>query len=677
MKMGDPQDTSGLTQRVFKLREILKVHDDRDWKGLTPDALVKMSYPIGVSNPKPAFSAEITIGTIIEFLHSGFVHIKALYDEPEPSNRAAAAYALGHLKPLMDSHFSLETKRGIINELFDALSDRNASVRAAALWALSQYDNTANPVLGGPDADVRIKRLKNIAIYDDYWLARYYAVMVIDSSKDPRTTDPLITLLTREKHPLVLDAAVEAVFNRDSFAALLPAIQSLEQLKRDPAGSEALYCLDSRVLDHISQGLANFGNRNMESRRQVILNFINAIKQLQLNRDVKGMSGIINGNYLPAFKVMATQLKISPNDIAQDLSGVSPEIANALLHILQPNNMHTTMSPSLHATEESYRSIVAEYKTNNPAVAEEIKRLEDGRDYTGLAAIIIFDHGNSSRRVLAVDALSRVDNLQNIRPLLLALRNDSHPFVRDASARVLRSYVCLQQFVYDGNDGELANALRSAVSGQDWMAVSYLIEDLRLLGNSDGLSLVAKMLDANNTVISRVVGESLGSFGQDAQAQKPIILKLLDPKVSEIGTLISALDAASNSLRSSRDALLVNSIVDVLMYYPANPEADSSCLILREKGLNCLRQSKKEAVDRLTVLYQEKSGRDFPGLNNIRGLLQELLTPGEFNQWEDSIKSKTQAGGQQIRGLRSFLNVLVPYLTYALLMALGLKLWSG
>ena len=639
IKMGNSQDT----KQISYLQGVLRQYDDSNWDGLTLGTMLKTDYPLGQADTKPAFTAEISVGKIFEFLRDGAVHLLALYNEPDPSRRAAAAWALGKMKPALDKAAGGGiTKRFIIDDLTQALlKDKDPYVRSAAAWALGQYNDTTNPVIGTASVDVRVKALSQ-AINDKEWLVRYYAVIALASSKDPRIIQSILNLLATEDNPYVLDITVRTALRIKGPSAVLPVIRAMEKLKFDTSQDQVLFVINSRVWDNIAHGLSDFGGQSMQSKRQVVFSFIKAIQYLQERQDVSDKYEVINSNYLPLFERLVSQLKIVRAEVEPDLQVLDSRIARALLNMIEPPAAgQISQLSSLGDTEKSYNKMIASYAGENAAVSEEIKSLEEKMDRSALCSIFLFDRASTVRRVLAADAISRVGDLSSTRALFAGLK-DSHPAVRSVAARALRDYAIRQQFVYTGKDGSLAKALKNAATDKDWMVTSYLLDILRSIGGSDALEVVNDILQSKNPLINKIVMESLSSFSQEASAQSQLLIHLLDTQVSDYPTVINALEAAKDVLSASDDPLLTDAVINVLLKVPANPEDYATYSAIRGKSIDCLRQS-KSSVERLTELVkEEKTRNDYQGINTIRGILQELLNKDEFNAWEQNINQAGQ-----------------------------------
>ena len=613
VRMGQSRDTKNIPH----LLRILKQHNDNNWPGPSFDAVMKMTYPIGLSSEEQSLNLEITAGKLLEFIRDGAVHIMALYDRTDPSDRIAAAWALGKTKP---PHAL--TKRIVISDLSNAmLNDKDAYVRAAAAWALGQYNDSKNLVIGAPDTDIRIKSLFK-AIDDKEWLVRYYVVQALASSDDPRSIQPVLNLLSREDNPYVLMEAARAVFHLDAFGAVLPVIQATEKLKFDTSEDEMLFVLDSLIFENTAKELTDFADKSPQARRYTITSLIKAMQYLQAKRDAGNKYEIINNIYVPLFEKISRELGIKRAEIEISIRGLDERLAGALIKIVE-STPAPPMKPSsaMKEMERAYESAVSLYSKEYPDFAKEIKALEEKRDRSALSRIALFDRTSTPRRVLAADALSRIFTTSDIRVLSAGIE-DSHPVVRAAMARALRDYVSSRHFVYTGKNGRLMLALKSAASEKDWMTVSYIVDTLRLFGDSDALIVLNEVLRLKHPIINRIILESLDNFSQEKDAQTRLLIQILDPDVSESQTLIDALKKAKTI--STIDPLLMDAVINVLIRFPANPEDYTAYAALRGAGIDCLRGA-KSPVERLRELVKDKESRgDYGTANVLKGILQEL-----------------------------------------------------
>ena len=628
VKMGETRNTS----KIRYLRRVLRQYDDSKWEGLTPGALLKFVSPLSGST-SPSLNAEVTVGGIFDFLKSGVVHLLALHNETEPSNRVAAAVALGKMRPAVESSW---TKRVIVEDLVDALSkDKDPYVRAAAAWALSQYNDSHN-VLIGTDQDVRIKSLA-AAINDKEWIVRYYVVAALVTSDDPRATQPILNLLEHETNPYVIAAASEAALNRDSFAAILPVIQTLEKLQFNTSEDEILYALDSKVSANISQGLTALAKSSSQSRRQVVMNFIKALQYIQTRQDLSNKYEIINYNYLPVFKDLVLNLKIERAEIESDIKGLDPRICQALFYIIEPlQNVSIKRLEGLREVEESHLKAVEKVAKDNPALAEEIANLVNQKKSDSLSRILLFDRTSSARRILAAVSLSRIGNSASMRALVVAL-GDSHPTVKAAAAKALRNIVASKQFVYTGKEGSIVKALKNAASNEDWIVVAYLIDTLRSIGDADALQAIsATLASSKHQLILIVATQALNDFTNEGGALTQPLLRILSSE-TDYDVYIQALTVAKGVLNKTDDPLLIDGIINLVVRTPVNPQDYSRYALIREKATEALSQA-QGSLKRLLVLFQEKKERnDYVSANQILSLLQGLVGPDVFRELSESL----------------------------------------
>ena len=652
VRMGETRNTD----KIRYLRRVLRQYDDSKWKGLTPGALFKFAAPLSGS-ADPSLNAELTIGSIFDFLKSGVVHILALRNEPEPSNRAAAAWALGKMSPAVGSSL---TKRAIIKDLVDTLSkDKDPYVRAASAWALSQYDDSHN-ILIGKDQDIRIRSLAT-AIDDKEWIVRYYVVAALATSDDPRAIQPILNLLEHETNPYVIAAASEAALKLNSFGAVLPVIQTLEKLQFNTSEDEILYALDSQVAGKITQGLTALAKSSTSSRRQVIMNFIKALQYIQIRQDLPNKYEVINYNYFPVFKQLVLNLKIERTEIESDIKGLDPRICQALFHIISPEqNISIKQLPALKDVEEQYLKAVERAVKDNPAVAGEIKDLLTQQGSDSLSRILLFDRTSSSRRILAADALSKIGDSASMRALLVAL-NDSHPTVKAAAARALRNLIGNRQFVYTGKEGSIVKALKNAANNEDWTVVAYLIDTLRLIGDADALQAIsATLASGKHQLILATVSQALNDFTNEGGALTQPLLRILSSE-ADYDVYLQTLTVAKEVLSKTDDPLLIDGIINLIVRTPANPQDYSRYSLVKEKGIEALSKS-QGSLKRLLLLFQEKRERnDYAAANQILSLLQGLVEPGVFQELSNSF---AQGSTTDVAGLIQNLTTTAAASTY-------------
>lgn len=629
VRMGETLNIS----KVRYLRSVLRQYDDSKWGSLTPGALLKLVSPLSGST-NPSFNAEVTVGGILDFLKSGVVHLLALHNETEPSNRVAAAWALGKMRPAVESSW---TERAIVEDLVDALGqDKDPYVRAAAAWALSQYNDSHN-ILIGTDQDIRIKTLA-MAINDKEWIVRYYVVAALATSDDPRVIQPILNLLEHETNPYVIAAASEAALNRNSLAVILPVIQTLEKLIFDTSEDEILYALDSKVSGNISQGLTALAGSSDQSRRQVVMNFIKALQHIQARQDLPNKYEVINYNYLPVFKYLVSHLKIERAEIESDIKGLDPRICQALFHIITPaqDDLLIKQLTALKDVEEQHLKTIEKVAKDNPALAEEITNLVNQNNSDSLSRILLFDRTSSAHRILAADALAKTGNSASTRVLIAAL-GDSHPTVKAAAARALRNIVASKQFVYTGKEGSIVKALKNAASNEDWIVVAYLIDTLRAIGDADALQAIsATLASSKHQLVLIVATQALNDFTNEGGALTQPLLRILSSE-TDYDVYIQALTVAKGVLSKTDDPLLIDGIINLVVRTPANPQDYSRYALIREKATEALSQS-PGSLKRLLVLFQEKKERnDYVSANQILSLLQGLVTPDVFQELSGSL----------------------------------------
>jgi len=627
VKIGETRNTS----KINYLRRTLRQHDDSKWGGLTPGALVKFVSPL-TGSANPALNAEVTVGGIFDFLKSGVVHLLALGDEQEPSNRVAAEWALGQMRPAVESSW---TKRAIIDDLIDALNkDSNPYVRAAAAWALSQYNDSHN-ILIGTDRDIRIQSF-TAATNDKEWIVRYYVVQALATSDDPRAIQPILNLLEQETNPYVIAVASEAALSRNSFGAILPIIQTLEKLQFKTSEDEVLYALDSRVTTSITRGLTAFARSSTQARQQVVMNFIKALQYIQASQEMPNKYEVINYNYLPVFKQLVSDLKIERLEIEPHIQGLDPRICQALFNIITPvQGASVRQMSALKDVDEQYLKLVNNVAKDNPVLVEEIASLLKQQKFDSLSRILLFET-SSARRILAVDALSNVGDNASMRALVAAL-NDSHPTVKAAAARGLRNLIASKQFVYTGKDGSIVKALKNATSNEDWIVVAYLIDVLRSIGDADALQAVSAILSTSKHQLILVVAiQALNDLTNEGGALTQPLLRILSSE-TDYDVYIQALNLAKEVLSKSDDPLLIDGIINLIVRIPANPQDYSRYAIIKVKATEALSQS-QGSLKRLLVLFQEKKERnDYTAANQVLSLLQGLVSPDVFRQLSNSL----------------------------------------
>ncbi|MFA5275349.1 MAG: HEAT repeat domain-containing protein, partial [Candidatus Omnitrophota bacterium] len=620
---------SGNAGKVEYLRNILRQYDDSNWEAPSLNTLFKMTYPVGVSGAVPSFNFELSAGKLFEFMGNGVIHMLALYNETDPSRRAAAAWALGELKPAVDKGlFSGLTKRAIIDDLSNAmLRDKDPYVRAASAWALSRYIDSYDTVIKGADLDIRIKDLIK-ATEDKEWIVRYYAVLGLASSDDPRVTQPLINLINKEDNPYVLALAVQATLRLEAYGVVPVAIQAMERLKFNTSEDEILYAADSFIWNRISQDLIKFASRSPQTKRYVISGFFKSIQYLQSRRDINNKYDLVNYSYLPLFEQLAKKLNLTRQEVEGDLKGLDPRIAVALMNIIEPS-LGVRLAPlsSLKDTEMLYQQTISSYIKSNLAVAEEIETLEKQGNLAALSRIMLFDSVSTARRVLAADAFSRIGDTSSMRPLIAGL-NDSHPAVRSASAKALHQLVIRSQFVYTGKDGSIAKALSSASKDRDWVALGYLVDTLRVMGNSDALETLSSVFnEQRHPVVQKIVLEALNSFiNEGAALTSPVksLLALAGEKDTESATIAGAMDLAGKILQVNDDPVLVDAVIYALIDYPVNTESYQGYSNIIGKAIEALKHS-KQWVERLKVFEQETKYRaNYQAVNVFKSLSQEL-----------------------------------------------------
>ena len=650
VKMGETHNTS----KVRYLRRVLRQYDDSKWEGLTPGALFKFVGPL---NANPSFQAEVTVGGIFDFLKSGVVHLLALHNEPEPSNRVAAAWALGKMSPAVGSSL---TKRVIIKDLIDTLSkDKDPYVRAAAAWALSQYNDTHN-ILIGKDQDIRIRSLAT-AINDKEWIVRYYVVSALATSDDPRSIQPILNLLEHETNPYVIAAASEAALKLNSFGAVLPVIQTLEKLQFNTSEDEILYALDSQVAGNITQGLTTLAKSSTSSRRQVIMNFIKALQYVQARQDLPNKYEIINYNYLPVFKHLVSNLKIERAEIESDLVGLDPRICQVLLNMINPaQDVSVKQLPALKDVEEQHLREIERVRKDNPVLAGEIMNLLKQQNSDSLSRILLFDRASSSRRILAADALSKIGDSASMRALIVAL-DDSHPTVKASAARALRNLIISKQFVYTGKEGSIIKALKNATNNEDWIVAAYLIDTLRFIGDADALQAIsATLASSKHQLILATVSQALNDFTNEGSALTQPILRILSSE-ADYDVYLQTLNVAKEVLSKTDDPLLIDGIINLIVRTPTNPQDYSRYSLMKEKGIEALSKS-QGSLKRLLLLFQEKKERnDYTAANQILSLLQGLVEPGVFQELSNSL---AQGSTTDVAGLIQNLTTTAVASTY-------------
>ncbi|MDD5356134.1 MAG: HEAT repeat domain-containing protein, partial [Candidatus Omnitrophica bacterium] len=232
--------------------------------GFFPSILPKLIYPLAlVTNPEPALNAEVTAGNMLSMLESGALHLLALGNEFEPSNRIAAWWALGELKPVVGDSTGVsfrwppvwQYKRWIIDEAYKTVKRKNEDplVIAAALRTIALYD--AKSIIG--NIDLRLDALNKCIQHDD-WVVRYYAGKLLAAMDDLRAIESINRFLLKEDNPYVIKVVTETALKRNSFGVLLRSMQAMEKLKFDGSEDQALYALDSQVWNGVAKGLTNF-----------------------------------------------------------------------------------------------------------------------------------------------------------------------------------------------------------------------------------------------------------------------------------------------------------------------------------------------------------------------------------------------------------------------------------
>jgi HEAT repeat protein len=622
VKMGETQDT----KKVRYLRRVLRQHDDSQWEGLSPGALLKFVSPIAGSS-KPSLNAEMTVGGIFDFLKSGVVHILALNDEAEPSNRVAAAWALGNMEPALKNS---SARRGIVDDLMDALvKDKDPYVRASAAWALGQYYDSHNLIIGR-DRDNRIESLAQ-AVNDQEWLVRYYVVQALSGSDDPRAIQPILNLLAGETNPYVISAASQAALKLNSLGAVLPVIQTLEKLKFNILEDEILYALDAKVASNIAQGLITMAQDYPQFRQQVIVNFMKALEYLQVRQDLPGKYEVINYNYLPVFKLLVSQLKIGRAELDPYLKNIDPRVSQAIYNIVEPlRNEPPKSLQALADVEKQYTRSLERVKRDNPAANQEIHVFMEQGNCNLLSQILLFDRQSSTRRILAADALSGIDNNGPGMRALIAALTDSHPLVRSAAARSLRNFIAAKQFVYTGSDGSIIKAFERAVHDEDWIVVAYLIDSLRMIGDADALQAISAALSSGkHQFISLLVSQALSGFTAEGAALTQPLLRIFSSE-ADYDTYSQAIMVAKEVLNKTEDPLLIDGIINLLVRSPENPEDYLRYSEMRGYAIEALSQS-PASLERLLSLFQEKKEKnDYAAANRILSVIQMLVGAEEF-----------------------------------------------
>jgi len=615
--------------KIDYLRGVMNHIDDSAWEVQLPSLLIKGDQRLDMPGTKPQWNMELQVGKLLELLQSGVMHVLAQYNEQEPSLITAAEWSLGQMASEVKSEL---TKRMIINDLIVHLKDRNVAQAAAAAEALSYYTgiNEIVPAPGAPAADLLVKPLVEALTYNkgkNRWFARYQIVKTLLAIKDGRTIQPIIDLADNEEEPVILALIAEGAFKLDSAGALLPVIRATERLNCFDRNDKKNSAINLHVWNSIVDGLVKFGEKDPTSRRQAIFNYFNAVQNRHFERGADKYDQI-NFNYIPIFEKLVKGLKINRQEIESDLSKLDKDISGPLSRVLDPPNANTIKAPYLLDAQDSYMKTIGNYKRDDPEIAKEIKSLEDAGNISELCWIVVFDQDSPARRVLATDALSRINDTSSIRAIFIAL-NDSHHAVRSAAARILRDYVSRFQFIYTGKDGKLVKSLEKAVSDKDWVTTAYLLDTLSIIGDSDALEVISKFLDFKNPLIHKIVMQLLEDFSRKGDLQEHLI-KLLDPEVSDFETLKKALKAAGESLRVSDNKFLTETVINILLKFPGNPEEPSS-YELRTNAIEALRNSKYSYPRLKEIRENERNtvnndniAKNYNRINLINTLLEEL-----------------------------------------------------
>jgi HEAT repeat protein len=629
---------SGEAKHARKLLRILKQHDTGKGNGVSLNTLLKQACPVGVADPNPALSIEATLGNLLGFINSSAIRLMSLYDETEPANQEAAAWALGMLKDSLDKKFTVLgigfgiDKRDVIEGLGEAMTQsKNPRVRIAASRSFRVFNDTRNPVIGSEDIDVRLKYCSK-AISDPEWLVRFNVAQILMSTDDPRAKHLIIELIGKENEPLVLYSLAQAPLQLYSLGAVLPLIQSTARLKFDTSQDDLLYAIDTAVFDRIVDSLAGFGGRSQEARSRLISALIENISDVHYQRG--GISPDekyrhLNNNLLPMFRELAKRIQIQPQEIRALTQGLSSKITQELLNILERSQRPSAALISLNETEESYNANIARLFKDNPGSANKLGILFKNKNHSALEAIMLFDRGNAShfKRAMAAYLLIRLDNGLSARAFIAGLQ-DSHPLVKATAARALRDYVLKGGFIYTGKDGDLIKALRSCAKEEDWIVTGFLIDTLRLLGDSDALEVIKELVSEHkHPLLQAVAGEALCSFSNQGAAMAQTVMWLLSPD-HDISVLINAVGIAKDTLSSLDNPQLIDRIIYTLVDYPQNPKNYANYGVLWAKAVEALRVRPESSADRLKALIRSRSDRGDSSsigvVNKMSALLQEV-----------------------------------------------------
>ena len=616
-------------------RQLLRILE-QDYSGkslsLSPSALVKYTIPLDDPSRNPTLNAELTIGKILEFLYSGGMHIRSLYDETEPSNQEAAAWALGNLAPHIKGMaiFGVD-KREVIRGLGEAMNKHpNAQVRRAAAWALRQYADTKNLVIGAEDKDPRMHFYAK-SLNDPDWIVRCHVIDGLASIGGTRATGLIVSFLENESEPLVVRKAAQAAFGLQSRSTVLPLISAYARLKLDVMDPEP-YAFNSATRDYIVKGLAQLA-RLPGMRDYVLSAFLESISQARLSNIGANERALLFNNILfPMFGQLAQELGITRSELEATLrsagqaGSVNSQVIRALFNTIEQRQAKAPGLISLKEVDDSYASNIEGYRRSHRDAAKAVDQLFKQGNRIGLECGMLFIRDMDSpeeaqaRAILSADALSRMGSNASVSPFIKGL-SSSHSLVRASSASYLRDYVKRGGFIYLGKDGELLKALNTAEGERNWLVVGYLIDALRLVKDTDALEVIQGLLSRHNhPMLQSIAVEAMKSFankGEDMSGSCSVLLTSED-----ISLRLRGLDIAANILASSDDPLLIEAVVDSCLVYPENQRGYQVFMAKTREVLKARPESARRALERkisnsidqkavlkMSTLLAELSGR--------------------------------------------------------------------